>query len=120
MRLLLVEDDPDTVESITLCLKIYQPSLQLDSTTLGEKAISLLKENQYDGAIVDLGLPDIDGIELIRELRSFSQIRLVVISAISIIEVIKRAMANGANDYVIKPFNHWELLNRLQKQFHIL
>jgi DNA-binding response OmpR family regulator len=71
MKLMLIEDDETTVESIKLCLEIYEPSSTVTATSKGKEAIQLLKENNYDAVLIDLGLPDIDGIEVIEQMRIF-------------------------------------------------
>lgn len=113
MRLLLVEDDDTTVESIKLCMEIYEIGSTIDSVNKGKEALCLLKNNAYDGVMIDLGLPDIDGTEVIAELRKFSQIPVVVLSARHSSEVVAEALEAGADDYITKPFDYRNLLNRL-------
>lgn len=113
MRLLLVEDDETTVESIKLCMEIYEVGSTIDSVSKGKEALRLLKNNAYDGVMIDLGLPDIDGTEVIAELRKFSQVPVVVLSARHSPEVVAKALETGADDYITKPFDYRNLLNRL-------
>jgi two-component system KDP operon response regulator KdpE len=113
MKLLLIEDDETTVESIKLCLEIYEPNSSIDSIGKGLEALESLKTHQYDAVLVDLGLPDIDGTTVIEQLRTFSQIPAVVLSARHSPEVISRALSLGADDYVTKPFDYRNLLKRL-------
>jgi two-component system KDP operon response regulator KdpE len=113
MKLLLIEDDETTVESIKLCLEIYQPGSSIHSVSKGREALQLLKKDGYDAAMIDLGLPDIDGTEVIAELRRFSQIPVVVLSARHSPEVVSKALELGADDYITKPFDYRNLLNRL-------
>jgi DNA-binding response OmpR family regulator len=119
MRLLLVEDDENIVETIKLCFKIYEPSLKLSVTGKGQDGLIEIMENNYDGMILDLGLPDIDGTDVIAQLRSFSQKPVIVVSARGDSASIAKSLALGANDYVVKPFNAWELLERFNKLFKI-
>src|SRR6201985_3815404 len=67
-----------------------------------------------DAGIVDLVLPDIDGVELCRRLREWTQIPLIVLSAVGDEDAKVRALAAGADDYVTKPFGPRELVARLQ------
>ena len=113
MRLLLLEDDATTVESIRLCLEIYEPQSSLKTTGKGLEALQLLKDNQYDAILIDLGLPDIDGTEVIEQLRQFSNIPAVVLSARHSPEVIANALSLGADDYITKPFDYRLLLKRV-------
>jgi DNA-binding response OmpR family regulator len=115
MKLLLIEDDLTTVESINLCLEVNDPESIMASTSKGLEAIQMLQNDKYDGVIVDLGLPDIDGIEVIEKIRVFSSIPIIVLSARHGQEMISKALSIGANDYITKPFEYRVLLNRLNK-----
>jgi two-component system, OmpR family, KDP operon response regulator KdpE len=108
-----LEDDATTVESIRLCLEIYEPQSSLKTTGKGLEALKLLKDNRYDAVLIDLGLPDIDGTEVIEKLRQFSNIPVVVLSARHSPEVISNALSLGADDYITKPFDYRLLLKRV-------
>jgi two-component system, OmpR family, KDP operon response regulator KdpE len=79
-----------------------------------EEALDLVAVMRPDAAIIDLVLPDIDGIELCRRLREWSEMPLIVLSAIGDEDAKVRALAAGADDYVTKPFGPRELVARLQ------
>jgi DNA-binding response OmpR family regulator len=81
MKLLLIEDDAITVESIKICAEVFQPDTKIETTGKGIEAIRMLKKGDYNAVIIDLGLPDIDGTEVIKELRRFSNIPAIVLSA---------------------------------------
>jgi two-component system, OmpR family, KDP operon response regulator KdpE len=115
MKLLLIEDDLATVESIELCLEVNDPESKVVSTSKGLDAIQMLRNDTFDVVIVDLGLPDIDGIEVIEQIRGFSHVPIVVVSARHSPEMISKALSLGANDYITKPFDYRVLLNRLNK-----
>jgi two-component system, OmpR family, KDP operon response regulator KdpE len=113
MRLLLIEDDNTTVESVRLCLEIYEPKSQIIATGKGLEALRLMQAEHFDAVLIDLGLPDIDGIEVIERLRTFSQVPAVVLSARHSPDVIAKALTLGADDYITKPFDYRLLLKRL-------
>jgi DNA-binding response OmpR family regulator len=113
MQLLLIEDDNTTVESVKLCLEIYEPNSRIKSTGKGLEALRMLQNEAFDAVLIDLGLPDIDGIEVIEKLRTFSQIPAVVLSARHSPDVIAKALTLGADDYITKPFDYRLLLKRL-------
>ncbi|HSW58751.1 MAG TPA: response regulator, partial [Dehalococcoidales bacterium] len=106
MRLLLVEDDETTIESIKLCIEICETDSVIVSTRKGKEAVELVKKQIFDAVLVDLGLPDIDGTEVIQEMRRFTAVPVVVLSARHSPEVVSRALALGADDYVTKPFDY--------------
>jgi len=114
MRLLLIEDDETTVESISLCMEIYETDSTMVSTRKGKEALELLKKEQFDAVLIDLGLPDIDGTEVIHKMRQFTDIPAVVLSARHSPEVVAKALELGADDYITKPFDYRNLLSRLK------
>jgi two-component system KDP operon response regulator KdpE len=114
MHLLLIEDDETTVESIRLCMEIYETSSTIISTRKGKEALELLKKEKFDAVLIDLGLPDIDGTEVIKQMRQFTQIPAVVLSARHSPEVVAKALELGADDYITKPFDYRNLLSRLK------
>jgi len=79
----------------------------------GEEALDVAAVERPDAAIIDLVLPDIDGVELCRRLREWSELPVIVLSAVGDEEVKVRALAAGADDYVTKPFGPRELIARL-------
>ncbi len=113
MRLLLIEDDITTVESIRLCLNIFEPSSHLKSTGKGLEALQILRTEEFDAVLIDLGLPDIDGIDFIKRMRAFSQVPIAVLSARHSPDIIAQALTLGADDYITKPFDYRLLLKRL-------
>ena len=80
----------------------------------GEEALDLAAVKRPDAAIIDLVLPDLDGIELCRRLREWTEMPLIVLSAVGEEDAKVRALAVGADDYVTKPFGPRELIARLQ------
>ncbi|HEV3128624.1 MAG TPA: response regulator transcription factor [Solirubrobacteraceae bacterium] len=82
--------------------------------TTGEEALDVAAVSHPDAAIVDLVLPDIDGVEVCRRLREWTEIPIIVLSAVGEEDSKVRALAAGADDYVTKPFGPRELIARLQ------
>jgi two-component system cell cycle response regulator CtrA len=113
MRILLVEDDPSTAQAITAMLR--KEDWVIDSTDLGEDGLDLGKIYDYDLIILDLMLPDMDGMDVIRQLRS-SKIATPVLILSGLAEADKKVQGFGvgADDYLTKPFNRDELIARIQ------
>ncbi|ADG76423.1 two component transcriptional regulator, winged helix family [Cellulomonas flavigena DSM 20109] len=111
-RLLLVEDDDALVRTLELTLGVH--GFDVHATGLGAQALVLARTFQPEIAIVDLGLPDLDGLEVVRALRAWSDVPVLVLSARDAQHDKVGALDAGADDYVTKPFGMDELLARLR------
>ena len=78
MKLLIVEDDEEIVEAISLAFQIRWPEAKIVSTRYGKKGIELVESEQPDIVILDLGLPDINGFDVLRKIRLFSQVPIML------------------------------------------
>ncbi|TET14307.1 MAG: response regulator transcription factor [Dehalococcoidia bacterium] len=114
MKALIIEDDPEIVESVSLSFRIRWPEAQLVSTHLGRKGIELAESEDPDIVILDLGLPDISGFEVLREVRSFSSVPIIILTIKAEEASIVRGLEWGADDYVVKPCGQLELLARVK------
>jgi two-component system KDP operon response regulator KdpE len=114
MKILIIEDDQAIVEAISLTLQISWPESKLLSTHLGEMGIDLLQSDNPDVIILDLGLPDISGFEVLKRIRFFSDVPVLILTVRSDESDIVKGLEWGADDYVIKPFRQMELLSRLK------
>jgi DNA-binding response OmpR family regulator len=113
-KILIIEDDLEIVESIILSLEMRWPEGKVISSPLGEEGIRLIEEESPDFIILDIGLTDISGFEVLKRIQSFSSVPVLVLTARSDEDDIVRCLELGAEDYVIKPFKHLELLARIQ------
>ena len=110
--ILVVEDDSTVRSLITTTLRAND--YRFLSAPNGESAIACASSQQPDIVLLDLGLPDLDGVEIIRRIRTWSQIPIIVISARSEDSDKVSALDAGADDYLTKPFSVTELLARLR------
>ena len=109
---LVCDDETQILRALRVILRDADyEALPADS---GEEALDLAAVHHPDAAIVDLILPDIDGVEVCRRLREWSQMPIIVLSAVGEEDVKVRALAAGADDYVTKPFGPRELIARLE------
>lgn len=116
MKVLVIEDDRDIVEAISLAFKIRWPEARLVSTHLGEKGVELVESESPDVVILDLGLPDMSGFEVLRQIRLFSSVPVIVLTVRAEESDIVKGLEWGADDYITKPFKQLELLSRVQVQ----
>lgn len=112
MRVLLVEDDPTTSKSIELMLT--HANLNVYATDLGEEGIDLAKLYDYDLILLDLNLPDMNGHEVLRQLRlSKVDTPILILSGDDDTESKLKGFGFGADDYLTKPFHREELVARI-------
>ena len=113
MRVLLVEDDTSTAKSIELMLK--SEGFSIEATDLGEDGIDLGKIYDYDIIILDLMLPDMDGYDVLKELRdSKVETPVLILSGLTELDNKIKGLGFGADDYLTKPFDKRELIARIQ------
>lgn len=114
MKVLIIEDDPEIIDVVALTLELKWSDVSLISTFLGEKGVELAKKELPDIIILDLGLPDITGFEVLKQIRAFSDVPLVILTVRGEEMDKVRGLELGADDYMVKPFSPGELLARLK------
>ncbi|MET0421755.1 MAG: response regulator [Acidimicrobiia bacterium] len=111
-RVLVVDDERQLLRALAINLRAREYEVDLAET--GEQALDLAARRHPDVIVLDLGLPGIDGVEVIRGIRGWSQVPIVVLSARDAEAAKVAALDAGADDYVTKPFGMDELLARLR------
>lgn len=112
LQILIVEDDSSVKNLMTTTLKAHDYKYIVAET--GEDAIRQASTYNPDIILLDLGLPDIDGVDVIKKIRTWSNVPIIVISARSEDADKIEALDNGADDYLTKPFSVEELLARIR------
>lgn len=110
--ILVVEDDSQIRNFITYTLA--QEGFNYQTASNGQQAMSILVSSKIDLMLLDLGLPDIDGMEIIEKLRSWSEMPIIVVSARDQDKEKATALDTGADDYLTKPFSATELMARIR------
>ncbi|GAA2733064.1 response regulator [Streptomyces eurythermus] len=111
-RVLVVDDEPQIVRALVINLKAR--AYEVDAAPDGRTALELAASRHPDVVVLDLGLPDMDGVEVIRGLRGWTRVPILVLSARHSSDEKVEALDAGADDYVTKPFGMDELLARLR------
>ncbi|MFI8105183.1 response regulator [Streptomyces sp. NPDC086023] len=111
-RVLVVDDEPQIVRALVINLKARK--YQVDAAPDGATALELAAARHPDVVVLDLGLPDMDGVEVIKGLRGWTRVPILVLSARHSSDEKVEALDAGADDYVTKPFGMDELLARLR------
>ena len=113
MRILVVEDEKD-LNSI-ICSKLVKEGYNVDACYDGQAALDYMETENYDGAIMDIMIPNKDGITVLREMRNAGiQVPVLFLTAKTETQDIVRGLDAGASDYVTKPFEFSELMARLR------
>ncbi len=114
MKVLLIEDDREIIDAISLAFQIRWPEAKVISTRLGKKGVELVESELPDMVILDLGLPDINGFEVLREIRRFSRVPIIILTVRADEADVVKGLEWGADDYVTKPFRQLEFLARVK------
>jgi two-component system, cell cycle response regulator CtrA len=113
MRILMVEDDVTAARGLAAMLKTG--SMVADMADTGEEALELARLYDYDVILLDLGLPDMDGYEVIRRLRAARvETPVLILSGLSRPQAKVKGFGMGADDYITKPYDAQELMARIQ------
>ena len=114
MKILIIEDEPEIVEVLTVTFEIRWPEAKLVSTNMGEKGVELVESENPDIVILDLGLPDISGFEVLKQIRAFSYVPVLILTVRGEEADVVRGLEWGADDYMVKPFRQLELMSRIK------
>lgn len=118
MKLLLVEDEEDL--SAIVAKELQQSGYAVDTAYDGEEALYIYDVNEYDLIVLDLNLPVIDGLEVLKEIRKKdTHTKILILSARTQVEQRVEGLNLGANDYMVKPFDFSELEARINALLRI-
>ncbi len=113
-RILVVDDEPDVVEALRIGFALQWRDIEVLGAGDGETALRLVEEERPDIVLLDVGLPGMDGYEVLRQVRAFSDVAVVMLTARDDAMDKVKGLELGADDYVTKPFNHLELSARVR------
>jgi two-component system, OmpR family, KDP operon response regulator KdpE len=114
VKILVVDDEPDVVESVRIGFTLHWREIDVLGATDGEAALDAVEREHPEIVLLDVGLPDIDGFEVLRRIREFSDVPVVMLTARDDSMDKVKGLELGADDYVTKPFNHLELMARVR------
>ena len=114
MKVVVIDDSPEIIEVVSLCFQLRWSGTTLLSASEGSKGLELIETENPDIVILDIGLPDMEGFQVLREIRLFSQVPVIMLTVRSEDTDVARCLELGADDYMVKPFSHIELIARVQ------
>ena len=114
MKVLVIEDDPGTIEVVSLCFQLRWSGTIVISADSGSKGVELVETESPNVVILDIGLPDMDGYQVLREIRRFSDVPVLMLTVRGEDTDVARGLELGADDYVVKPYSLRELISRIR------
>ena len=114
MKVLVIEDDPGIIEVVSLCFQLRWTGTTVVSAANGHRGVELVELESPDVVILDIGLPDMDGYQVLKEIRRFSDVPVIMLTVRSEDTDVAKGLELGADDYITKPFSHIELIARVQ------
>jgi two-component system, OmpR family, KDP operon response regulator KdpE len=111
-HILVVDDEPAILRALTSALTAR--GYRVSQAATGQEAIDMVAVDPPDAVVLDLRLPDVDGVEVCRRVRTWTSVPIIVLSADGLDQRKVEALDEGANDYVTKPYSTPELLARLR------
>jgi two-component system KDP operon response regulator KdpE len=114
MKILVIDDEPDVIESVSLGFTLQWREVDVLGAETGEAGLDMIEREHPDIVLIDVGLPGMDGFEVLRQVRAFSDVPVVMLTARDDAMDKVKGLELGADDYVTKPFNHLELMARVK------
>ena len=114
MKVVVIDDSPEIIEVVSLCFQLRWSNADLTSASTGSEGLELVESESPDIVVLDIGLPDMEGFEVLKEIRRFSQVPVIMLTVRGEDTDVARGLEMGADDYITKPFSHIELVARVQ------
>jgi len=114
LKAVIIEDDREIIQAVSLCFDLRWPDVEVVAADTGRAGVDMVEKQAPDIVILDIGLPDIDGFEVCRQIRLFSDVPIIMLTVRDQEFDKIKGLELGADDYVTKPFSHVELLARIK------
>ena len=114
MKVLVIEDDADVAELVSLCIGFQWPDANIIRAAEGQEGLSLAETERPDLVLLDILLPDVNGLMVLKRFRDFSDAPVIVLTALDRDVDVALFLTEGADDYVAKPFSQIELIARIE------
>jgi DNA-binding response OmpR family regulator len=114
MKVVIIEDEKSIIDAVAVAFEFRWPEAELAAATLGKAGVKLVKQEHPDIVILDVNLPDINGFQVLKMIREFSSVPVIILTVRADDTDVLRGLEAGADDYIIKPFNYLTLLARVK------
>ena len=113
LKILLVDDEPDTRQLVTMMVE--KAGHKIQTTGHGKAALTLLQYEKVDMILLDILMPEIDGMSVLETVRQVSTAPVLMLTALSDVHIMEQCFLLGADDYIVKPFAMTKLLERIER-----
>jgi DNA-binding response OmpR family regulator len=113
LKVLIIEDSAQIVEAVSLCIQLRWSEAIISSAVEGKQGLSLLEREPFDMVILDINLPDIDGFEVLKQIRASSDVATIILTVRGREDDQAKGLELGADDYIVKPFRPKDLVARV-------
>ena len=114
MKVIICDDETNQREAIHVCFMVSATGYEVTEFELGGDLLDYLEKSDADLVMLDMGLPDIDGLDVLKQIRETSDVPVIVVSGNDTIQSVATALTIGADDYITKPFIPIELMARVE------
>ncbi len=114
MKVLVIEDSLEMLNTISLCFKFRWPDVVVCSATTGSQGIEMAETASPDAIILDINLPDMEGFEVLKQIRLFSDVPIIIVTVRDAEMDRIKGLELNADDYIVKPFSPLDLLARMK------
>jgi two-component system KDP operon response regulator KdpE len=114
MKVLVVDDAAEVIEAVTVSFTLQWRETEVIGADNGEEGLDLVEQEHPDVVLLDIAMPGMNGFEVLREIRAFSDVPVIMLTAKDDVLDKVKGLELGADDYVTKPFDHLELLARVK------
>lgn len=114
MKAIIIEDEKSIIDAVNVAFEFRWPDVHLLAARAGKEGVALVRNEAPDIVILDINLPDISGFRVLKEIREFSAVPVIILTVRADDSDILRGLEAGADDYIIKPFNYLTLLARIK------
>ncbi|MBP1706816.1 MAG: two component transcriptional regulator, winged helix family [Chloroflexi bacterium] len=114
MKVAIIEDDKSIINAINVAFEFRWPDASVVSAMTGKEGIDLVKTEAPEVVILDINLPDISGFEVLKKIREFSSVPVIILTVRFDDADVLKGLETGADDYIVKPFNYLTLLARVR------
>jgi len=114
MKALLIEDSPEATNTVSMAFEFRWPEATIISAVDGAKGVEMAETESPDIIILEINLPDVDGFEVLKQIRLFSDVPIIILSVRDAELDRVRGLEEGADDYIVKPFSVLDFLARVK------